>query len=196
MIGQDQDRRSRSGRRPKERLLTALLITDIIDSSGWVIRLGDRRWLALLGAHDRVIQDLVQARGGRTIKHLGDGLIAVFTSASDAVACAQDAARAVSRLSLQIRCGVHAGEVSVRGDDVFGLTVHTASRLAAASRPGEVLVSPIVRNLTNGAGPRFEDAGNYQFKGLGKWRLYRLKDDGSKSMNRKRSGRGRGGEDE
>lgn len=198
-----------------DRLLTTLLITDIIDSTQRVVHLGDRRWLALLEAHDQVVRAHVSKRGGRTIKHMGDGLIALFTSASDAIDCAQAAAQALSRLSLEIRCGIHVGEVSVRGNDVFGIAVHTAARVAAASGPGEVLVSPIVRKLTNGAGPRFRDAGSYRFKGLGQWRLYRVTSGGARPkkprqgshskekrlnerrpVNRRIEGRAKGGEDE
>lgn len=184
------------------RLLTALLITDIIDSSHRVTRLGDRRWLRLLGAHDRIIRRHVATRGGRTIKHTGDGLIALFTSASDAVDCARAAARDVARLPLEIRCGVHAGEVSVRGDDVFGIAVHTAARVASASGPSEVLVSPIVRKLTRGAGPRLEDAGTHAFKGFGQWRLYRVTPQARPSPKRRsrakqrRSHKQKGGDDE
>lgn len=166
--------KQRAQPRPENnRLLTTLLITDIIDSTQRVSALGDKRWLALLEAHDRVVRMHVAQRGGRTIKHMGDGLIALFSSASDAIDCAHAAAKSVQRLSLEIRCGIHVGEVSVRGDDVFGIAVHTAARVAAASGPGEVLVSPIVRKLTHGAGPRFQGAGTHRFKGLGEWQLYR-----------------------
>jgi class 3 adenylate cyclase len=159
--------------RVTDRVLATVLFTDIVGSTEQAAKLGDRAWRELLDSHDRVVRRQLERFGGREVKTVGDGFIATFDGPGRAIhsACAiRDAVRA---LDLEVRAGLHTGEVEIRGDDVAGLAVHLAQRVSALAHPGEVLVSRTVTDLVVGSGIHFEDRGDHQLKGIpGNWTLY------------------------
>jgi len=163
---------TRTGKDP-DRLLTTLLFTDIVDSTTRAAEWGDRRWRDLLDQHHTLVRAQLERYGGREVSTTGDGFFASFASPTQAVRCALDVAEAVESLGVQIRAGVHTGEVEVRGDDLGGLAVHIAARVSAAAGAGEVVVSSTVKDLAAGAAMIFEDRGEHELKGVpGRWRLF------------------------
>ncbi|HKX76392.1 MAG TPA: adenylate/guanylate cyclase domain-containing protein [Acidimicrobiia bacterium] len=162
-----------------ERLLANLLFTDIVDSTRTAAELGDRRWRALLDEHDRVIRGQLDRFGGQEVDTTGDGFLANFDGPGRAVRCARALAEAIASLGIQIRAGVHTGEVDRRGSNVGGLAVHIAARIAALAGPSEVLVSGTVKDLLVGSGFEFEDRDEHQLKGVpGSWRVYAVRPPG------------------
>jgi class 3 adenylate cyclase len=160
---------------PPATLLRAILFTDIVGSTERATRLGDRAWRDLLVEHDDRATGAVRAELGRAVKSTGDGLLAVFEGPAQAVRAAFGIAEAVRDLGLEIRAGVHVGEIETRGDDVAGITVNVAARIEALAGPGEVMVSGTVKDLAAGSGLAFEDRGEHELKGVpGAWRLYRV----------------------
>ncbi|MGH3523731.1 MAG: adenylate/guanylate cyclase domain-containing protein, partial [Mycobacterium sp.] len=129
-----------------ERVLTTIVFTDIVGSTERAAVLGDVRWRDLLDNHDTIVRHQLDRFGGREVNTAGDGFVATFTSPSAAIACADAIIDAVHVLSVEVRVGVHAGEVEVRGADVAGLAVHICARVAALAEPSEVLVSSTVRD--------------------------------------------------
>lgn len=165
---------ARTGKDP-DRLLTTLLFTDIVDSTSRAAESGDRRWRDLLDQHHVIVRAQLERYAGREIGTTGDGFFASFASPTQAVRCALAAADAVDELGVQIRAGVHTGEVEVRGEDLGGMAVHIAARVSAAADPGEVFVSSTVKDLLAGTDLAFEDRGEHELKGVpGAWRLYRV----------------------
>ncbi len=163
---------TRTGADP-DRVLTTLLFTDIVGSTSLAAELGDRRWRDLLDQHHALLRSELQRFGGREVATTGDGFFASFDRPVSAVRCALAAADAVPSLGLQIRAGVHTGEVEVRGADLGGLAVHIASRVAACADPGEVLVSSTVKDLLVGSDIRSIDRGPHELKGVpGTWHLF------------------------
>lgn len=157
------------------RSLTAILFTDIVDSTRRAAELGDREWRKLLEQHHARVRKTLRRFGGREANTAGDGFMAVFERPATAIRCAAAIRDAMDDLGLQIRSGVHAGEVDGKGRDLGGLGVHIGARVAAAAAPGEILVSSTVRELVVGAGFKFEDRGERELKGVpGEWRLYAL----------------------
>jgi len=158
-----------------DRVLVAVLCTDIVDSTSHLRRLGDSAWREVLLEHNQQIRRELNRFRGREIQTTGDGILAVFDGPARAVRCAEAIALAVESLGLAIRAGVHTGEVEFIGDDVRGLTVHEAARVASAASSGEVLVSATTKLLLAGSGLTFESAGSHELKGLGEPReLFRL----------------------
>jgi class 3 adenylate cyclase len=149
-----------------DRLLTTLLFTDIVGSTGQAERLGDRAWQDLLGRHNRLVRRELDRYRGREMTTTGDGFVAMFDSAARAVSCGAAIARAVDTLDLRIRAGVHTGEVELVAGNLRGVTVHAAARIAALAEPGEVLVSSTTRDLLSGSGLEFADRGSHELKGL------------------------------
>src|SRR5262249_31795805 len=128
--------------------------------------LGDRTWRAMLDRHDEIVrQQLVRFRG-REVKHTGDGFLATFDGPARAVRCASAIAETVHPLGLAVRGGLHTGEIELRGDDIGGIAVNIAARVAGMAGPRETLVSSTVRDLVAGSGLRFEDRGTHMLKGL------------------------------
>ncbi|OBG23804.1 adenylate/guanylate cyclase domain-containing protein [Mycobacterium sp. 852002-51057_SCH5723018] len=161
-----------------ERLLTTIVFTDIVGSTERAALLGDGRWRDLLDNHDTIIRHELQRFGGREVNTAGDGFVATFSSPSAALACADDIVDAVRVLGIEVRVGIHAGEVEVRGvakNDVAGMAVHIGARVGALAGPSEVLVSSTVRDIVTGSRHRFSDRGASALKGVpGEWRLYAL----------------------
>jgi class 3 adenylate cyclase/tetratricopeptide (TPR) repeat protein len=144
-----------------------LLFTDLVDSTGMLERLGDEAGDTLRRVHFRLLSEAIAQHGGREVKRLGDGIMAVFTSAVDAVSCAVDIQRSSESGDLQVRVGVNAGEVTSEEDDYFGTAVHVAARLCQAADGGQVLASGLVRGLVGNRGNhRFRDVGSLHLKGL------------------------------
>lgn len=160
---------------PPTTLLRAVLFTDIVGSTEHLARVGDRTWREVLVAHDDRAIRAIEQHGGRAVKSTGDGLLAIFEGPAQAVRAARAMADAVRDLEIQIRAGVHVGEIETRGTDVAGVTVHIASRVAALAGADQVLVTSTVRDLSAGSGLTFKDAGEHGLKGIpGGWHLFEI----------------------
>jgi pimeloyl-ACP methyl ester carboxylesterase len=156
-----------------DRVLATVVFTDVVKSTETAAELGDRRWGFLLESHQRVVRDALNRFRGREIATAGDGFLATFDGPARAVRFALAAAEGNRALGLDMRAGVHTGEIELAGDDVRGIAVHIGARVAALAGAGEVLVSSTVRDLVAGSGIEFEERGVYQLKGVpGEWRLY------------------------
>jgi class 3 adenylate cyclase/pimeloyl-ACP methyl ester carboxylesterase len=156
--------------------LTAVLFTDIVGSTEHASRLGDQRWRDVLGSHEDRARAAAERAGGRVVKTTGDGLLLCFDGAARAVRCAQAIVTEGRRLGLGVRAGVHVGDCERRGDDVFGLTVHIAARVAALAAAGEVLVTGTVRDMVLGSALAFADRGRQKLRGVPEdWLLYAVR---------------------
>jgi class 3 adenylate cyclase/pimeloyl-ACP methyl ester carboxylesterase len=166
-----------TGQRPAieiDRILTTVLFTDIVGSTERAASLGDQAWRSLLDAHDRVVRDHLRRFRGKEIKTTGDGFLASFDGPARAIRCGLAMAEAISGLGLELHLGLHTGECEVRGDDLAGLAVHIAARIASLATASEVLVSAIVKDLVTGSRIDFVDRGEHELKGVpGTWKLYR-----------------------
>jgi class 3 adenylate cyclase len=155
------------------RLLATVLFTDIVGSTQRAQEAGDQRWRELLDAHDEAVRRLVEREGGRRVKSTGDGVLAVFDGPGRAIRCALALRAELAGIGIEIRAGLHTGELDVRDDDVGGIAVHIGARIMAAAGPGEVLVSRTVRDLVVGSGITLEDRGTHALKGLDDpWQLF------------------------
>jgi class 3 adenylate cyclase len=157
-----------------ERVLATVMFSDIVDSTRRAAELGDRRWRDLLESlEDAIVRELTRFRG-RAVKTMGDGLLATFDGPARAIQCAtsiREGARA--QFGLEVRTGLHTGEIELIGNDVGGIAVHIGARVSANAAPGEVLVSGTVKDLVAGSGIRFEDRGECELRGVpGQWRLW------------------------
>jgi class 3 adenylate cyclase len=158
-----------------ERTLASIVITDIVDSTQRAAELGAARWRDVIADHNRKASTAIDRQRGRLVKTTGDGVIAVFDGAERAVRAAVSIRGVAKVLGLDIRAGVHSGEVQLTSEDVRGIAVHTAARIMSTGAPGEILVSATVMDLVDGSELRFEDAGLHELKGLtGKRQLFRL----------------------
>ncbi len=158
-----------------DRVLAAVLCTDIVESTSHLRRLGDSAWRELLTEHNQRTRSELNRFRGREIKTTGDGFVAVFDGPARAVRCAQAIASSVGNLGIAIRAGIHTGEVELVGTDVRGLAVHEAARVTSTAAAGEVLVSATTKLLLSGSGLSFESAGVHQLKGLAETsELFRL----------------------
>jgi class 3 adenylate cyclase len=155
-----------------DRRLVTLLFTDIVGSTEHASRIGDARWRDLLDSHDALVRRQITRFHGCEIKSLGDGFLATFDGPARAVESACAIRDAASQLGLEVRCGLHTGEVEVRGDDVAGIAVDIAARIAALAPARTVLASRTVADLVTGSGLRFSDHGAHELKGVpGTWAL-------------------------
>jgi class 3 adenylate cyclase len=158
---------------PIERALATILFTDIVNSTAEASRRGDREWAALLDHHDATVRSVVASFRGREVKSTGDGLLARFDSPAGAVRCGSALRDALRRIGIEIRVGIHSGEVEERGDDLGGIAVHIAARVEAAAASGEVLASRTVVDLVAGSGLAFTSRGSHVLKGVpGDWELF------------------------
>lgn len=156
-----------------DRVLATVLFTDIVDSTRRAAEMGDRDWRALLDAHDAVVRAQLARFRGREVNTSGDGFLATFDGPQRAIRCAMAIRDAVHALGLQVRAGLHTGEVEIRGDDIGGIAVHIGARVSALAGTDDVLVSSTLRDLVIGSGLEFEDRGAHQLKGVpGEWRLF------------------------
>jgi class 3 adenylate cyclase len=159
--------------REPDRMLATVLFTDICDSTRRAAEMGDRGWRFLLERHDGLFRQALERHRGREVKRTGDGFLATFDGPARAIRCAASVAEAMGSLGLQIRAGLHTGELEVMDGDLGGLAVHIASRVMGAAGPNEVLVSGTVKDLVVGSGIDFEDRGERELRGVpGEWRLY------------------------
>ncbi len=154
-----------------ERVLATVLFTDIVDSTAMLGREGDQAWRDLLNDHNRRMRDQLNRSRGREIDTTGDGFLAVFDSASRAVQCGLAMTVAARAMGISIRVGIHTGEVELIGTDARGVAVHVAARVLARAGSDEVMVSSTTRDLLEGSGLTFEDAGAHELKGLSGSRL-------------------------
>lgn len=160
-----------------ERALATVLFIDIVGSTQRAASLGDHEWRSLLEQHDRVVRDAIGSHGGRWIKSLGDGHLAVFDGPAAALACARTVRDEVGPFDLALRMSVHTGECELTDDDIAGIAVHIGARVNALARSGEILVTSTVVDLVVGSGLRFEQRGEHALKGVpGKWRVYAVTD--------------------
>jgi class 3 adenylate cyclase len=155
-----------------DRVLATVLFTDIVDSTRRAAEMGDRDWRALLDAHDAVVRSQLVRFRGREVNTSGDGFLAMFDGPQRAIRCAMAIRDAVQALGIEVRAGLHTGEVEVRGDDIGGIAVHIGARVSALAGPNDVLVSSTLRDLVIGSGLEFEDRGAHQLKGVpGEWHI-------------------------
>ncbi len=153
--------------------LAAVLFTDIVGSTAEAARLGDKRWRSLLDRHDAVARTSIERFRGTFVKHTGDGVLATFDGPTRAVRCALALVDAQRELGIEIRAGVHVGEIEARDGDVGGIAVHIASRVCDKAPRGEVYVSRTVRDLIAGSGLRMHIRGMHQLKGVPEeWSLF------------------------
>lgn len=156
-----------------ERVLATVMFTDIVGSTERAAQLGDTRWRELLDAHHQSVRNELARFRGREVKTLGDGYLATFDGPARAIRCGWALTAAVRTLDLELRIGLHTGEVELIGDDVGGIAVHIAARVGALAGESEVLVSSTVKDLVAGSGIQFEDRGEQQLKGIAdEWRLF------------------------
>jgi class 3 adenylate cyclase len=149
-----------------ERIVTSLLMSDIVDSTRTAARLGDAAWKQLLAEHNRLIRTQFDRFRGGEVKTTGDGFLATFGSAAAALRCAVAMRDGVRGLGIEIRIGVHVGEVEVMPNDIGGIAVHAAARIMSLGRASEIIVSSVTRGLVEGSGLRFEERGQHRVKGL------------------------------
>jgi class 3 adenylate cyclase len=176
ILGETEEFLTGGRSRSIERELLTVLFTDIVDSTGHARRLGDEQWRHLLAAHDAAVRRELDRFGGLEIKTIGDAFLATFAGApSRALRAARAIADVVDELGLKLRIGLHTGECEVIGDDVGGMAVHVAARVAGLAGPGEVLVSGTTCGTVLGVGIHFEDRGTQQLRGVpGRWPVYAM----------------------
>jgi class 3 adenylate cyclase len=156
-----------------ERVLATVMFTDIVGSTERAAEMGDRRRRDLLDAHDRAVRRQLDRFRGREVNTLGDGFVATFDGPGRAIECACAIGDSVRSLGIEVRAGLHTGEIEVRGTDVAGLAVHIGARVANLAVGGEVLVSSTVKDLVAGSGIEFNERGEHELKGVpGQWRLF------------------------
>jgi class 3 adenylate cyclase len=156
-----------------DRVLATLLFTDIVGSTAKAAELGDRAWDALLSQHHRLVRAQIARFRGQEVDAAGDGVFATFDGPARAVRCAAAIVEGVRTLGLNVRAGVHTGEIEQANGSVRGIAVHIGARIAAAAQPGEVLVSRTVKDIVAGSGIVFEERGERELAGVpGSWRLY------------------------
>jgi class 3 adenylate cyclase len=156
-----------------DRVLATILFTDVVGSTEQVARLGDRRWRELLATHDGLVRRQLERFRGREVKTVGDGFLATFDGPGRAIRCATAIRDAVRPLGIDLRAGLHSGEVELIGEDIAGIAVHIGQRVSALAGPGEVYVSSTVKDLVAGSGIDFDDRGEHQLKGVPeRWRLF------------------------
>lgn len=157
------------------RVLATVLFTDIVDSTQRAGRLGDRRWRELLDVHDELTRRVVEEFQGKLVKGTGDGILATFDGPGRGIHCAAALRDELRGVGLQIRAGLHTGEIELRDGDVGGMAVHLAARIAAAAGSDEILTSRTVRDLVVGSDITAEDRGPHVLKGIDDtWQLFKI----------------------
>jgi class 3 adenylate cyclase len=153
-----------------------VLFTDIVDSTGHAARLGDAAWRDLLATQERVVREVVERFGGDVIKTIGDAFLIIFDGApSGALRCARQIVEVVRQLGLELHVGLHTGECEIIGEDVGGMAVHIASRVASLAEAGEILASGTAYGTVVGSGLEFTWKGSHELKGVpGTWPIFAL----------------------
>jgi class 3 adenylate cyclase len=165
------------GLRSAERVLVTVLFTDIVDSTVQATTLGDRAWGERLEEHDAMVRNHLARFRGREIKTTGDGFVAIFDGPARAVYCGSAIRDDARGLGIEIRAGLHTGEIDLRGTDIAGISVHIAQRVSALANPNEVFVSRTVTDLVAGSGLAFQPRGEHELKGVpGTWMLFAVMD--------------------
>ena len=158
-----------------DRALATVLFTDIVDSTARVAELGDQAWRTIVERHHRVIRAMLARYRGTEVDTAGDGFFATFDGPARAVRCAQACIQAVSSQGIEIRAGVHTGEVETIDGKAGGIAVSIGARVGSKALPSQVMVSQTVKDLVAGSGLSFEDAGEHELKGVpDRWHLYRV----------------------
>jgi class 3 adenylate cyclase len=156
-----------------DRVFATVLFTDIVGSTQQAAKSGDRRWRDLMESHDLAMKQEIDRFRGRQVKQTGDGVLATFDGPSRAIHCAKSMVQAARQLGVEIRAGLHAGECELLGEDIHGITVNIAARVAGLAGPGQVLVSQTVRDIVVGSGISVSDQGLRALNGVpGEWRLF------------------------
>jgi class 3 adenylate cyclase len=156
-----------------DRVLATVLFTDIVDSTAQAAAMGDRRWRATRERHDTLVRSQLARYRGREVKTMGDGFLLTFDGPARAVRCAQAIVESVADLGIEVRAGLHTGEIELDGKDVTGIAVAIGARVGALAGPSEVLVSQTIKDLTVGSGVVYSDRGEHELKGVpDRWRLY------------------------
>jgi len=156
-----------------DRLLATVLFTDLVDSTGLAAGMGDRRWHRVLVEHQELVRRQLARFGGREVKTTGDGFLATFDGPARAIRAADAIGAGVRDQGLEVRAGLHTGEVELLGDDIGGIAVHTAARVLAKAGAGEILCSRTVKDLVAGSGFAFAERGTHRLKGVpDSWQLY------------------------
>jgi class 3 adenylate cyclase len=162
--------------RPGQRALKTILFADVVRSTDRVSEMGDETWRQLLDRYESSLRRQVSRFDGQLVKTTGDGLLACFDGPARAIRCALAIRESTRGFGLEVRTGIHAGEVELRSEDVGGISVHIAARVEQTAEPGEVLVSRTVTDLVAGSGIEFEDRGEHELKGVpGSWRLFAVR---------------------
>ncbi len=168
---EDDESPAADGRR--HRVLATVMFTDIASSTTLAAKIGDKDWRQLLSTHHNVVRRELKRFDGREVRTTGDGFMATFARPAAAVLCGCAVIEEVRRIGIQVRVGLHTGEVEIWGGDIEGIAVHIAARVAAKAGPDELLVSATIRDLVAGSGIQFSDRGYRNLKGVpGKWRLF------------------------
>jgi class 3 adenylate cyclase len=166
-----------TGRAQPERILSTMLFTDIVGSTVRASELGDRRWRDLLDAHDHAVRRQLERFKGREVNTTGDGFLVAFDGPARAIRCAQAIRDAARQIGIEVRAGVHTGEVEQRGTDLAGIAVHVTQRVCALAGPGEIGATRVVVDLVAGSGIDFTDRGELELKGVpGRHHLFAVKD--------------------
>jgi class 3 adenylate cyclase len=156
-----------------DRVLATVLFTDIVESTRRAAELGDSRWGELLASHHAVVRRRLEEFRGREVDTAGDGFLATFDGPGRAIRCVEAIRHSVGALGLEIRAGLHTGEIDLGDDGVTGIAVHIGARVAALAGPSEILVTSTVKDLVVGSEIAFEDRGQHALKGVpGEWHIY------------------------
>ena len=162
------------------RVLATVLFTDMVESTSRAVALGDARWRALISDHDRLVRAQLARFRGREIDRRGDGFLAIFDGPARAIRCALSIIERVHELGIQVRAGLHTGELDIIESGVAGIAVHTGARVMSLAGADEVLITSTVRDLVAGSGLSFSDRGIHELKGVpGSWRILRVEPDAS-----------------
>lgn len=156
------------------RAVKTVLFTDLVASTSKATDLGDRAWRALLESHDAIVRTELSRHDGTEVKSTGDGVLATFDGPARAVRCALAMRKTLAAIGLESRAGLHTGEIELRDDDIAGVAVHLASRVAGLAGAGEILATTTVRDLTYGSDLAFVDLGPRDLRGIGEWNLVRV----------------------
>lgn len=159
-----------------DRVLATVMFTDVVSSTQRAASMGDRLWRDALDAHDAAVRRQLAAFRGLEVKTTGDGFLATFDGPARAIRCAVAIVEAESELDMEVRVGLHTGEIEIRGDDIGGVAVHIGQRVSALAQPSEILVSSTVKDLVAGSGIEFESRGEHELKGVpDSWRLFAVR---------------------